>query len=123
MSLLRPLTILCAGFWILGAFESASGNHDLGAAMVDVFGTLTVLSLVMLSFIWIRKRPLEKVKLSAILLVKMFRSYALMGAVVFGAALLIWMNVYETLPHGDRHRNRISGLVCDIDASCWFPNE
>ena len=123
MSLLRPLTILCGVFWLLGAYESAGGDHNLGGALVDIFGTLTVLSLVVQGVIWVRNRHGEKVKLSVISIVEIFRRSALMAAVVFGAALLIWMNAYETLPNGDRHRNRISGLVCDIDASCWFSNE
>lgn len=43
---------------------------------------------------------------------------AILFAVVVGA----WMFAFETLnPH--EHRNRFTGMVCQISENCWFSRE
>jgi hypothetical protein len=134
MDWLRPLTYFCGLVWLLGAFEASGGGSNLGPALIDTFGTLTILLLVAQGVIWIRRRPADQIRRttavtaewlrrSAAVPAEWFRRSALMLAVIFGAVLLVWMNAYETLPNGAEHRNRISGFVCNIDASCWFSND
>jgi hypothetical protein len=41
-------------------------------------------------------------------------------AIVFATIVGGWMSTYETLPSGSAHRNRWTGVVCDIADHCWL---
>jgi len=100
MDWLRPITYVCGVLWLLGFFEASGGGSDLGPALIDIFGTLTILLLVVQSVIWLRNRHSNRIKKAATVTTHWFRRSALLVVIAVGATLFIWMNAYETLPDG-----------------------
>ena len=120
MSLLKGLTYISALLWILGGYSILMGDQRMGTDLVNIFGSLTILLVLIQCVGWLKSKHGAQISKFAVSIGHCVIRSRLMLLGLAGTALAIWMMAYETLPGGWQHRNRITGFVCNIDRSCWF---
>jgi hypothetical protein len=123
MGTLKPLLYLSAAVFVLGLV--IGGNDSIGVILLTGSGISAIgIILVMTTNTLILKHEAGDFQPFLLASRKLYSSVDSWILIKVGAAsvvlLVLWMNVYETLPYGVNHRNRITNAVCHIDRSCWF---